>query len=342
VSELVVLLADPSRAAYEEGARRLIEHDHGWQLRLPRGFDAAELLALAPEAEVLVTRRRRVEPEVLAAAPRLRALLHLGRRVDPALAAAAAARGLVVEAFPTRGTLAVAEHTMALMLACTRALLVGDRATRGGHYRQLGRQPRPTDEVEHGFQWLGLTGISLLAGKRLGLVGFGEIGETVAGMARAFGMEVRYHRRQRLSEELERELGVSYLPFEELVRTSDVLSLHLPHTRETEGMIDERVLGLLPPGAVLVNTARGGLIDEGALVRRLRTGELTAGLDVFAFEPLPADHPLVELENVVLSPHVAAAPARGLVEMLEGLVPRLQALAGAPSAASQRRIPWNR
>lgn len=336
-----MLLADPSRAAYEEGARRLIEHDHGWRLRLPRGFETAELLALAPEADVLVTRRRRVPPEVLDAAPRLRALLHLGRRVDPALAASATP-GLVVEAFPTRGTLAVAEHTMALMLACTRSLLVGDRATRGGHYRQLGRQPRPTNEVEHGFQWLGLTGISLLAGKRLGLLGFGEIGETVAGMARAFGMEVRYHRRHRLNERLERELGVSYLPFEELVRTSDVLSLHLPHTPETEGMIDERVLGLLPPGAVLVNTARGGLVDERALVRRLRTGELAAGLDVFAYEPLPADHPLVELENVVLSPHVAAAPARGLVEMLEQLVPRLQALAGARSAESPRRISWNR
>lgn len=323
-----VLLADPTRPAYEAAARAVIEDAEGWRLALPTGFDDDELIALAPTCDVLVTRRRRMPAGFFPAAARLRAVLHLGSRAESTVVAAAEERGVPVEASATRGTLAVAEHAMALMLACSRQIVAGHQAVVSGAYRERGLAPRATNEVEHGFQWMGLEGVSLLAGATLGLVGCGEIGQAVAGMARAFGMRVQYYRRTPLDAELERALGVRYAPLDELLASSQVVSLHLPHAAQTERLLDERRLRMLPRGAIVVNTARGGLIDEAALVRALSDGHIAAaGLDVFADEPLPADHPLTRAPNVVLTPHVGAAPARGLQEMLEQLVPRLRQLA---------------
>jgi glyoxylate reductase len=324
---LTVVLADPSRPAYERAAREVLE-PRGYRVQLPAGFDEAALVAFAPECDVLVTRRRPVPDAFFAAAGRLRSVQHLGSRPDPSVERWAGRLGVPVEVTPTRGTLAVAEHTMALLLALTRRTVPGHEATVAGAYRERGLEPRRTSEVDHGFQWLQLGGLDLLHGKTLGLLGFGEIGQAVARMAQGFGMTVRYHRRRRLDEALERELDVTYAALDALVAGVDVLSLHLPHVDATERLLDEERLRSMRRGAYLINTSRGGLVDEVALCAVLAEGHLAgAGLDVFVEEPVPHDHPLLRLPNVCLSPHVGAAPARGLAEMMEQLVPNLARVA---------------
>ena len=324
---LTVVLADPSRPAYERAARAVLE-PLGYSVHLPAGFDEAELTALAPACDVLVTRRRTVPEAFFEAAPRLRSVQHLGSSPDPVVARWAERLGATLEVTPTRGTLAVAEHTMALLLAVTRRIVPGHAGTVAGAYRERGVEPRRTSEVDHGFQWLQLGGLDLLHGKTLGLLGFGEIGQAVARMAHGFGMTVLYHRRRRLDEPQERDLDVTYAELDTLVAEVDVLSLHLPHVDATERLLDEARLRRMRRGAYLVNTSRGGLIDETALCGVLADGHLAgAGLDVFVDEPVPHDHPLLRLPNVCLSPHVGAAPARGLAEMMEQLVPNLARVA---------------
>jgi len=328
-----VVLADPSRPAYERAARAVLE-PLGYRVQLPGGFEEAELVALAPACGVLVTRRRTVPDAFFEAAGRLRSVQHLGSRPDPGVARWAERLGVPVEVTPTRGTQAVAEHTMALLLSLTRRIVPGHAGTAAGAYRERGLEPRRTSEVDHGFQWLQLGGLDLLHGMTLGLLGFGEIGQTVARMAQGFGMVVCYHRRRRLDEALEHALDVSYAEFDALVAEVDVLSLHLPHVAATERLLDADRLRSMRHGAYLINTSRGGLIDEAALVDALRDGHLAgAGLDVFVDEPVPHDHPLLAAPNVCLSPHVGAAPARGLAEMMEQLVPKLARLGRVGPAA---------
>jgi phosphoglycerate dehydrogenase-like enzyme len=169
------------------------------------------------------------------------------------------------------------------------------------------------------------------------LVGLGEIGLEVARRALAFGTRVLYTKRRRLGPALEARLGVDYRSLAELLPEVDVLSLHAPHTPETEGMIGAAELARLRPGAVLVNTARGGLVDQDALARALRAGRLAgAGLDVFSEEPLPYDSQLRGLDNVVLTPHAAAvrpeADTRAFAGLIENVARVARGEAPAPRA----------
>jgi D-3-phosphoglycerate dehydrogenase len=177
----------------------------------------------------------------------------------------------------------VAEHTMALMLAVARRITELDADTRaGGWSRDL-----------EGFD---------LNGRRLGLIGLGGIGTRVAGLARAFGMQVTAWTAHP-SPERAAAAGVAFAPLETVLGESDVVSLHLALTPETRGLLTADRLALLRPGAVLVNTARGELVDEEALLAALESGRIRAGLDVFHQEPLAPNHPLRGMRNVVLTPH---------------------------------------
>jgi phosphoglycerate dehydrogenase-like enzyme len=201
---------------------------------------------------------------------------------------------------------AVAELAVLLMLALARRLVPTARLLAEGRDSHP-RPPAPTHEEFYAYNWPGIEGRVLLYGRTVGLVGLGEIGLEVARRAAAFGMRVLYHKRRRLAPVLEARLGVEYRPWPDLLDEIDLLSLHAPHTPETEAMLGETELARLKPGAILVNTARGGLVDQAALIRGLRTGHLAgAGLDVYREEPLPHDSELRRLENVVLTPHVAA------------------------------------
>jgi D-3-phosphoglycerate dehydrogenase len=227
--------------------------------------------------------RTRFTAEVLQACPRLKLISIWGTGTDNVDLQAAAARGITVTNTPGANALAVAEHTVALILAVVKQLAQADRAMRqGGWPRNL---------------------VPQLRGKRLGLIGTGLIGRAVATMARGLGLEVvawTYHPNMSLAV----SLGLRYVELDELLRTSDILSLHLRATPDAHHFLNRERLALLKPTAFVVNTARGALIDEAALVEWLREKRIAgAGLDVFETEPLPAGHPLTALPNVLLTPH---------------------------------------
>jgi D-3-phosphoglycerate dehydrogenase len=200
--------------------------------------------------------------------------------------AAAAARGITVCNSPDATVNTVAECALALLFAAARHIAPLDRDLRQG----LWNQSRP------GFE---------LKGKTLGLIGLGPIGARFGEMASALGMEVAAWTRSP-SPERAVSLGFGFKPLDDILAESDVLSLHLALSPATRGFLGRDELARTKPGVVLVNTARGGLVDEAAMIEALRSGHIAAaGLDVFAEEPLPAGHPLLALDNVVLSPHVA-------------------------------------
>jgi D-3-phosphoglycerate dehydrogenase len=225
---------------------------------------------------------------------------------------AAAARGITVTNTPGANALAVAEHTVALILAVAKQLAQADRAMRqGGWPRNL---------------------VPQLRGKRLGLIGTGLIGREVAAMGRGLGLEVvawTFHPNPNLAV----SLGLRYIPLEELLQTSDIVSLHLRATPDTQQFLNRERLGMLKAGAFLVNTARGVLIDETALVEWLREKRIAgAGLDVYETEPLPAGHPLTTLPNVLLTPHCGGmTPDSNLIGLAMAVENIENFLKGAPT-----------
>ncbi len=206
--------------------------------------------------------------------------------------------GIYVTNTPNVLTEATAELTWALILATARHIVKADKYVRSGEWYRSGTGWHP--ELLLGME---------LRGKTLGIIGFGRIGRAVARIgAKGFGMKVLYYSRHRAPREVEEELNATYVPLERLLQESDVVSIHVPLTPETRGMIGEKELKLMKPTAILVNTARGAVVDPDALVKALREGWIAgAGLDVFHEEPLPPDHPLTRLENVVLAPHIGSA-----------------------------------
>ena len=263
-------------------------------------------------ARVLITRREPVdEPLLRAAGEELRLVIKLSRWPVGVNLESCRNRGVEVAFVPQLGCISVAEHAMALILACARDLVRSHRGVVAGDYRGLGLVPQRTTERKFAFKWLPVTPTEVY-GKILGIIGFGEIGKELAARARAFGMEILYWSRSRAPLELEQELGACYCPLKELLERSDFVSLHVPHTEETEKLIDGARLARMKSTAFLINTARGGVVDETALVEALRSGRIAgAGLDVFVQEPLPVSHPLTELENVILTPHIGGGSGMG-------------------------------
>ena len=249
--------------------------------------DDSRLAALLPEAEVLLHVLKPVTAAAIALAPRLRLIQKIGVGVNTIDLDAARARGIAVANMPGTNTQAVAEAALLLMLAALRNLAGLDRACRAG----LGWARGP-DMQERGGE---------LRGRTVGLVGAGMVPRALAPMLRGFGAEAVYW-----SPHDHPELGIPRRDLPDLLAGADIVSLHLPLVPETEQLIDHAALQRMKPGAVLVNTARGGLVDEAALVEALSAGHLrAAGLDVFAAEPVAADNPLLRLDNVMLMPHVA-------------------------------------
>lgn len=236
-------------------------------------------------AAINVRAYSRFDAAVFAALPELRFLTVMGTGTDNIDLEAARRQGIVVSNTPTAPVVSVAEHTVALLLALARHVAPMDAALRRGEWRHL----------------LGLE----LRGKTFGFVGLGLIAAEVAPVVRALGMHLVGWSLTR-DEVRAARLGVELLELDDLLRAADVLSLHLRASPRTEGIIGRRELALLKPGALLVNTGRGALVDEAALVEALREGRLAgAALDVFRQEPLPADSPLLALDNALLTPHVA-------------------------------------
>jgi phosphoglycerate dehydrogenase-like enzyme len=177
------------------------------------------------------------------------------------------------------------------------------------------------------FNWLELRDEGPLFGKRLGLIGFGEIGALVAARASAFGMSVAYYQRTELSPADTRALHVTYRPVDALLAESDFVSVQVPDTPETRGLLNRDRLRLLRPTAYLINTSRGHVVDETALAELLAAGRIAgAGLDVFQDEPLPADSPLTRLPNVILTPHIGGGGPRTLRGEMDAAFARILTL----------------
>jgi glyoxylate reductase len=257
-----------------------------------------------------------LDAATIAAAPRLRAIALAVVGTDDVDLEAAAARGIVVTHTPGVLTETTADFAFALLLAAARRLLDGDRLVREGRFR--------------GWSPTLLLGRDV-HGKTIGLVGFGRIGQAVARRARGFGMSLLYASRSR-KVEAETDLGARRVPLDDLLARSDFVVLCIPLARETRHLIGEAQLRRMKPSAILVNVARAGVVDDGALLDALRSGRIAAAaLDVFEGEPVPLPG-LLALPNVVLAPHAASAStetraamaemaARDLVAVLEGREP---------------------
>ncbi len=259
---------------------------------IPADQQAAVLAAPLADAEALLAVFTRVDRALLDAAPHLRVVANVAVGYDNVDVAECTARGIQVTNTPGVLTDATADIAFGLLLSVTRRLGEADRRLRSG------------TPFVWGFETL--LGVGL-AGRQIGLVGMGAIGAAVARRARAFGMTVVYHNRHPIDPAVAAELDTRLVTLDELLATSHVVSLHCPYTPETHHLIDATALARMQPGGFLINTARGKVVDEEALVSALRDGTLAgAGLDVFEFEP--DVHPgLLELDNVALAPHIGSA-----------------------------------
>jgi phosphoglycerate dehydrogenase-like enzyme len=276
--------------------------------------DLEALKAALPESQVLVTENRPITAEHIALGRDLRLIQNSGCLCDRIDVEAATRAGIPVAICHASTSVSVAEHNVGFMLALAHRIVDGHRSLA----RPDGAPPEtlPPVSPDGSYQnWRGFDHVNYLQGRTLGIIGLGDIGAELARRVRAFGMRVLYLRRRRLPPAEERRLGVRYAPLDELLRRSDFVTLLVPLSQETEGMIGARELALLKPSAFLVNTGRGKLVDEAALVEALR-GRAIAGaaLDVFRDEPLPAGHPLRTLENVILTPHFAGGSLSTLVD----------------------------
>jgi glyoxylate reductase len=271
-------------------------------------MDRAALMAAMRRADVLVpTLSDTIDGAMLAGAgDRLKLIANYGAGVDHIDVATARQRGIHVSNTPGVLTDDTADMTMALILAVTRRIPEG-----------LARMQ--SDDWD-GWSPTAMLG-GRIAGRRLGILGMGRIGQAVARRASAFGMQVHYHNRRRLHRGIEEDLGATWWDsLDQMVSRMDILSINCPHTPSTFHLMNARRLKLMKPSAVIVNTSRGEVIDENALTRMLRAGEIAgAGLDVF--EHGNAVNPrLRELENVVLLPHMGSATVEGRIEMGEKVI----------------------
>ncbi len=278
-----------------------------------RPTDSAEKLARAWEATIIINSRGQVQwsGDLIRQLPNLRMMTVCGIGTDAIDLAAARERGVVVCNIPGRTAPVVAEHAFALMLAVSRRLAI------------------QTIEMKQG-KWPRILSTSLL-GKTLGVVGTGNIGCEMIRLARAFGMRVVAWSFHPFPEKAEK-LGFSYVEMEQLLEQSDVVSLHVKLTEESRNLIGERELARMKRGSLLVNTARGAVVDMEALLAALDAGHLGgAALDVYHTEPLPPDHPILEREQVVLTPHCADQTPEGVDLLNGGAVDNVIAfLEGAP------------
>ena len=275
----------------------------------------AELVAAISTADVLVpTITDQIDASLIAqAGPKLKLIANYGAGVDHIDVTTARQHGILVSNTPGVTTEDTADMALALILAVTRRIPEGLALMQGGNW--------------DGWSPMANLG-GRIGGRRLGILGMGRIGQAVARRARAFGMEIHYHNRKRLRPEIEGDLAATWWEsLDQMIARVDILSINCPHTPATFHLLNARRLKLMKPSAVVVNTSRGEVVDENALTRMLRAGEIAgAGLDVF--ERRKEINPrLRELPNVVLLPHMGSATVEGRVEMGEKVIVNIKTFA---------------
>lgn len=272
--------------------------------------DSLAILCRERNPAALIVRYGRVSARTMDEAPGLKVIAKHGVGIDTIDVQAATQRGIAVKPATGANAAAVAEHTWALILACAKSVPYLNSRMQAGHW------DKPTHKSLE------------LSGRTLGLVGLGAIGERVAQAGAAFGMTVVAHDPYRKTP----LAGVELQSLEKLVAVADVVSLHCPLTNENRNLFDSDMFSRMRDGAILVNTARGGLIDEEALMAALRSGKLrAAGLDCFAQEPVTEPRPLNALPNVVCTPHIAGVTADAYVNMGTAAARNILSVLGNPS-----------
>jgi glyoxylate reductase len=271
-------------------------------------LSGAALVAAMGRADVLVpTITDRIDQKVIAAAgERLKLIANFGAGVDHIDVTAANERGLTVTNTPGVLTDDTADMTMGLIMAVSRRVVEGAEVIRDGGF--------------HGWSPTWMLG-RRISGKRLGIIGMGRIGQALARRARAFGLSIHYHNRKPVPQRIAEELEATYWEsLDQMLARMDFISVNCPHTPATYHLLSARRLKLIRPHAILVNTARGEIIDEGSLATMLQAGEIAgAGLDVFEHEPA-VNPKLLKLPNVVLLPHMSSATIEGRVDMGEKVI----------------------
>ena len=294
-----------ARRLPEDGLRPILEATEArvWEDELPP--PRAELLAAVAGCDgVLTLLTDRVDDEFLdAAGPQLKVVSNYAVGYDNVDVPACTQRGVAVGNTPGVLTETTADLAFALLMAAARRLPEGDRYVRGGRWKTWGPLLLLGPDVHD---------------STLGIVGFGRIGQAVARRASGFGMRILYHDLQRADPAVEAEHAATFLPLEEVLAQADFVSLHVNLTEETRHLINTERLGWMKPSAVLVNTSRGPVIDQEALATALRDGTIfAAALDVTDPEPIPADDPLLSLDNCLVVPHIASASRATRSKMAE-------------------------
>jgi len=292
----------------------------GVEFRFVRTTDLAELRAAVAEADAVVTGGGAFDAETFAAMRRCRVVVSCSVGLDRVDLAAASARGIMVCNMPDLCTDEVADHAMALLLACNRKVVRLANRVRGGIWDRALLEPMPR-----------------LRGSTAGLLGFGRIGQAMAERCRGFGMKVVAYDPY-LPAEVARERGVELLELAELLASADVVSCHLPHLESTHHLIGEAQCRAMKPSAYFVNTSRGKVVDEAVLIRALRAGWIAgAGLDVLEQEPAAPDNPLPAMEQVIVTPHAA-----GFSDEVVDRIPRLafEEVMAVLNGRTPRDIAW--
>jgi len=274
--------------------------EFGKVIQLHPGSTWKDLLRISKKADAFVTRGFiKIPQEVFEAAESLKVIGVHGVGVDHIDLDFAKKRGIKIVNTPAALTDTVAEFTLGLMFSLLRKIPMADAAVRRGKWNK---------------KFNDLVGADL-TGKTVGIIGLGRIGSAVAKRLRAFNVNLIYYKRVR-NRELEKQLGIEYVLFNQLLRMSDIISIHVPLTSETYHMISHNEFELMKPRVYIVNTSRGAVIDEKALYNALVSGKVAgAALDVFESEPLSLDSPLIKLEKVILTPHLAASSEEALRRM---------------------------
>ncbi|MFL5757736.1 MAG: phosphoglycerate dehydrogenase [Chloroflexota bacterium] len=303
-----ILVAEPIAA---EGLAALHEHH---EVDQRTGLSRSELCEILPDYEALLVRSQvQVDADLIGAGKHLVVVGRAGVGVDNVDLDAATRAGIVVVNAPTGNTIAAAEHTLALMFGLARRVAAADASIRRGEWKRAQ-----------------FTGIEL-RGKTLGIIGLGKIGQAITARARAMEMTILGSDPYVTREQAE-NLGVELVSVDDLLARSDVVSVHVPLTRQTEGLIGARQLARMRQGALLLNVARGGVIDEAAVADALRSGHLGgAAFDVYEHEP-PTDSPLLDAPNTLLTPHLGASTAEAQVAVAEEVALQvLDVLDGRPA-----------
>lgn len=289
MSETIVIL-DPITADRAERLRSLLPPGMILTHATARGDE--HLKEIIADADYAISGQVGVSGDVLKAARKLKLLHKWGVGVDNLDVDTARALGIKVARTTGSNAVPVAEYTLGLTIAALRGLAIGHAELKKGNWRGLTAQGMDT---------------FMLSGKTVGIIGFGAIGQQVARLLKGFGCTILYSKRHPLSAEVEADLGARFATLAEIYAQADVITLNCPLTPETAGLIDRTALKAMKKTAVLVNVARGGIVVEPDLIEALKAREIhAAAFDVFEIEPLPSDSPLLQLDNLVVTPHLAS------------------------------------